>query len=168
MTLPIALAVASTAVGFFGSMSAARAAKREAALQARMIKQEKQRAALRALQEHNARLTGYKSALGTNIAISGISGRDISQDRSLKAIQNRFKKEMSTETDRAFLQNLSEQAKLSSQQSMALEKGRNLSKAYQYQAFGTLFSGAMQTSRLMGTSTIPVRGTGLGTQSYST
>ena len=168
MTLPIALAVASTAVGFFGSMSAARAAKREAALQARMIKQEKQRAALRALQEHNARLTGYKSALGTNIAISGISGRDISQDRSLKAIQNRFKKEMSTETDRAFLQNLSEQAKLSSQQSMALEKGRNLSKAYQYQAFGTLFSGAMQTSKLMGTSTIPVRGTGLGTQSYIT
>lgn len=168
MTLPIALAVASTAVGFFGSMSAARAAKREAALQARMIKQEKQRAALRALQEHNARLTGYKSALGTNIAISGISGRDISQDRSLKAIQNKFKKEMSTETDRAFLQNLSEQAKLSSQQSMAFEKGRNLSKAYQYQAFGTLFSGAMQTSRLMGTSTIPVRGTGLGTQSYST
>ena len=149
-------------------MSAARAAKREAALQARMIKQEKQRAALRALQEHNARLTGYKSALGTNIAISGISGRDISQDRSLKAIQNRFKKEMSTETDRAFLQNLSEQAKLSSQQSMALEKGRNLSKAYQYQAFGTLFSGAMQTSKLMGTSTIPVRGTGLGTQSYIT
>ena len=51
---------------------------------------------------------------------------------------------------------------------MALEKGRNLSKAYQYQAFGTLFSGAMQTSRLMGTSTKPVRGTGLGTQSYST
>ena len=168
MGLPLALAIGSTAISFFGSMSAAKAAKREAALQARMIKQEKQRAALRALQEHNARLTGYKSALGTNIAISGVSGRDISQDRSLKAIQNKFKQEMATETDRAFLQNLSEQAKLSSQQSMALEKGRNLSKAYQYQAFGTLFSGAMQTSKLMGTSTIPVRGTGLGTQSYIT
>jgi|9_EtaG_2_1085328.scaffolds.fasta_scaffold09270_2 hypothetical protein len=152
MGLPIALAIASTAVGFFGAMSAARAAKRQAALQARMIKQEKQRAALRALQEHNARLTGYKSALGTNIAIAGVSGRAISQDRSLKAIQNKFKKEMATETDRAFLQNLSEQAKLSSQQSMALEKGRNLSKAYQYQAFGTLFSGAMKAQPLMGSS----------------
>lgn len=168
MALPIALAVASTAISFFGAMSAAKAAKREAAMQQRMIKQEKQRAALRALQEHNARLTGLDTILSTNIALSGVSGRDASQDRSFAAIQKRAKTEIGVETDRAYLQSLSEQAKLSAQSAMAMEKGRNISRAYQYQAFGTLFSGAMQTQKLIGTSTIPVRGTGLGKVGYST
>ena len=35
-------------------------------------------------------------------------------------------------------------------QTVATEKGRNLSRAYRYQAFGTLFSGAMKAQPLMG------------------
>ena len=37
MGLPLALAIGSTAVSFMGSMNAARAAKREAALQRRQL-----------------------------------------------------------------------------------------------------------------------------------
>jgi hypothetical protein len=56
---------------------------------------------------------------------------------------------MATETDRRFVQSLNEQARLSLAQTVAMEKGRNLSRAYRYQAFGTLFSGAMKAQPLM-------------------
>ena len=49
MALPLALAVASTAISFFGSMSAAKAAKREAALQRRQLQQQIEGAQLAAL-----------------------------------------------------------------------------------------------------------------------
>jgi hypothetical protein len=56
---------------------------------------------------------------------------------------------MATETDRKFLQTLEQVGQLSLSQSIATEKGRNLSRAYKYQAFGTLFSGAMKAQPLM-------------------
>ena len=59
---------------------------------------------------------------------------------------------MATETDRAFLQSLQQQAGLSLSQTVAMERGRNLSRAYTYQAFGTLFSSAMKAQPLMSSS----------------
>ena len=147
MGLPLALAIGSTAISFLGSMSAAKAAKREAALQRRQLQQQIEGAQLAALQDHNTRMKNLQVFLGTNVALSGISGRD--QDRSFKRIQESAKTQAATETDRKFLQSLNEQARLSLAQTVATEKGRNLSRAYRYQAFGTLFSGAMKTQPLM-------------------
>ena len=158
------LAVASAAIGFMGSMSAAKAAKREAALQRRQLQQQIEGAQLAALQDHNTRMKNLQVFLGTNVALSGISGRD--QDRSFKRIQESAKTQAATETDRKFLQSLNEQARLSLAQTVATEKGRNLSRAYRYQAFGTLFSGAMKAQPLMPNS--PNNPTGLGMRSYST
>ena len=47
MAIPIALAVASTAISFMGSMSAARAAKREAAMKARLLENQKKQEDMR-------------------------------------------------------------------------------------------------------------------------
>ena len=149
MGLPLALAIGSTAISFMGSMSAAKAAKREAALQRRQLQRQIEGAQLASLQDHNNRMANLQVFLGTNDALSGISGRDMGSDRSYKAIQERAKTQMATETDRKFLQSLNEQARLSLAQTVAMEKGRNLSRAYRYQAFGTLFSGAMKAQPLM-------------------
>ena len=148
MLLP--LAIASTAVSFMGSMSAAKAAKREAALQQRQLEAEKKMSRLRALQEHNIRLANLQTFLNTNQAIAGVSGRDISQDRSLKALREKAKKDMATEVGRARLQELATLGKLSQAQQIAGERGRNRARAFRYQAFGTLIGGAMKAQPLMG------------------
>ncbi len=148
MSLP--LAIASTAISFMGSMSAAKAAKREAALQQRQLEAEKKMSRLRALQEHNIRLANLQTFLNTNQAIAGVSGRDISQDRSLKALQKKAKKEMATEVGRARVQELATLGKLSQAQQIASERGRNRARAFRYQAFGSLIGGAMKAAPLMG------------------
>ena len=76
MGLPLALAIGSTAISFMGSMSAAKAAKREAALQRRQLQAQIEGAQLAALQDHNARMQNLQVFLGTNEALSGVSGRD--------------------------------------------------------------------------------------------
>jgi len=161
-----ALAIGSSVLGFFGSMSAAKAAKREAALQRRQLQAQMEGAQLAALQEHNARMKNLQVFLGTNRALGGISGRAIGVDRSFKAIQEKAKREMATETDRAFVDALQTQAYLSLGKTIASERGRNLARAYRYQAFGTLFSGAMKAQSLMPNN--PTNPTGLGTRSYIT
>ena len=133
-----------------GSMSAAKAAKREAALQQRQLEAEKKMSRLRALQEHNIRLANLQTFLNTNQAIAGVSGRDISQDRSLKALQEKAKREMATEVGRARVQELATIGKLSQAQQIAGERGRNRARAFRYQAFGTLIGGAMKAAPLMG------------------
>jgi len=149
MALPLALAIGSTAVSFMGSMNAARAAKREAALQRRQLQNQIEGAQLAAIQDHNARMRNLQIFQATNESLIGVSGRDMGTDRSFKAIQEKAKRETATETDRKFLQTLEQVGQLSLSQSIATEKGRNLSRAYKYQAFGTLFSGAMKAQPLM-------------------
>ena len=149
MGLPLALAIGSTAVSFMGSMNAARAAKREAALQRRQLQNQIEGAQLAAIQDHNARMRNLQIFQATNESLVGVSGRDMGSDRSFKAIQEKAKRETATETDRKFLQTLEQVGQLSLSQSIATEKGRNLSRAYKYQAFGTLFSGAMKAQPLM-------------------
>ena len=168
MGLPLALAIGSTAISFMGSMNAARAAKREAALQRRQLQNQIEGAQLAAIQDHNARMKNLQIFQNTNESLAGVSGRDMGSDRSFKAIQEKAKREMATETDRKFLQTLEQVGQLSLSQSIATEKGRNLSRAYKYQAFGTLFSGAMKAQPLMSNTVSPMRGTGLGRVGYST
>ncbi len=148
MSLTLALAIGSTAVSVMGSMSAARAAKREAALRARQLAVQKKQARLRALQEHNVRMNNLKTFIGMNQALSGTIGRDIGSDRSLKAIIDKAKRETSVSVDRARVQLAGEQAQRSFAQRMATMKGNNLARAYRFQAFGTLMRGAYQADRL--------------------
>ena len=145
-----ALAIGSTALSFMGSIGAAKAAKREAALQRRQLEAEKKMSRLRALQEHNIRLANLQTFINTNQAIAGVSGRDISQDRSLRAIRQRAEREMATEVGRARVQELATIGKLSQAQQIASERGRNRARAFRYQAFGSLISGAMKAQPLMG------------------
>ena len=148
MGLTIALAIASTAISVSGAMSAAKAAKREAALRARQLETQKKQAKLRALQEHNIRMNNLKTFIGMNQALAGTMGRDIGSDRSLKAIIDRARKETSVSVDRARLQLAGEQAQRSFAQSMATMKGNNLARAYRYQAFGSVLRGAYQANRI--------------------
>lgn len=91
MGLTIALAVASTAIQVDRLSSAAKAAKREAALRARQLETQKKQARLTALQQHNVRMNNLKTFIGMNQALSGTIGRDIGSDRSLKAIIDKAK-----------------------------------------------------------------------------
>ena len=126
MGLPQALAIASTAFSFMGSMSAAKAAKREAAMRRRQLQVQKEQAELKALQEHNIRMANLKTFIGMNQALSGVLGRDLGSDRSLKAILNKAKRETSVDVARANVQLLGEQAQRSFSQRMAKEKGINM------------------------------------------
>ena len=155
MSPTLALALVSTGISVMGSMSAAAAAKREAALQRRQLEAEKKMSKLRALQEHNIRMEKLQSFLNTNDAISGVSGRDIGSDRSLKALREKAKKDMATEVGRARVQELATLGKLSQAQQIADERGRNRAKALRYQAFGTLIGGAMKAQPLMGSTPAP-------------
>ena len=148
MGLTIALAVASTAIQVDRLSSAAKAAKREAALRARQLETQKKQARLTALQQHNVRMNNLKTFIGMNQALSGTIGRDIGSDRSLKAIINRARRETSVSVDRARVQLAGEQAQRSFSQRMATMKGNNLARAYRYQAFGTIIRGAYQVDRL--------------------
>ena len=148
MGLPIALAIASTAISVMGAMSAAKAAKREAAMRARMLENQKKQAKLRAIQEHNSRMGNLSTFIGINQSLAGTMGRDLGSDRSLKAIINKAKKETSVTVDRARVQLAGEQAQRSFSQSMAIMKGNNLARAYRYQAFGSVLKGAYQVDRL--------------------
>ena len=99
---------------------------------------------------YSANVQKLQTFLNTNQAIAGVSGRDISQDRSLKALQEKAKREMSTEVGRARVQELATLGKLSSAQQIAGERGRNRARAFRYQAFGSLLGGAMKAAPLMG------------------
>ena len=148
MGLPIALAIASTAISVFGAMSAAKAAKREAAMRARMLENQKKQAKLRAIQEHNSRMGNLSTFIGINQALAGTMGRALGSDRSLDAIIKKAKTETSVSVDRARVQLAGEQAQRTFAQRMAVMKGNNLARAYRYQAFGTIIRGAYRVDRL--------------------
>jgi len=145
----IEYAIASAALSFMGSMSAAKAAKREAALRARQIETQKKQARLQALQEHNTRLENLNAFLGINKAFAGTMGRDLGTDRSLKRLMEKAKENTAVDVNRARVQLSMEQAQRSFQQNMALEKGRNVARGYRYQALGSLVSAGFKAKSLM-------------------
>lgn len=151
--IPLPLAIASTAISFMGSMSAAKAAKREAAMRARQIEIQKKQAKLQSLQEHNARLQNLQAFIGMNQAVAGTMGRDLGSDRSLKRLIERAKENTAIDADRARVQLAMEQGNRAFSQNMAIQKGNNLARGYRFQALGTLVSGAYRASTLMPSST---------------
>jgi hypothetical protein len=144
----VPLAIASTLITARGYQQAAKAAKMEGALTARNIQEQAKIRKIQALQEHNSIMQNLESFKNTNAAISGVLGRDMGSDRSLKAILKRADKNNMEAIQRANYQSLAEVSKLAQQREMTKLKASNLSKAYRLKAFGTLVAGAYQTSRI--------------------
>ena len=142
------LAIASSMISAYGYQQQAKAAKMEGALTARNIEQQQKMAQLQAMQEHNAILSQLESYKNTNAAITGIMGRDLGSDKSLKALRDKARKDNIKTIQRANLQSLSEVSKLSQQAQMAKVKASNLSKAYRLQAMGTIVSGAYKATQV--------------------
>jgi len=107
--------VASAVVSAYGTMKAGKAKAAEARARQAQLLEQREDAIVQSLQEHNIRISNFKTMQETNTAIAGVMGRDSGSDKSLKAIQDRAKKELDTETSRARLKFLGEQ----SQRSMA-------------------------------------------------
>ena len=148
MSLTIALAIGSSLVTASGYRQAARAAKMEGALTARNIETQAKIRRLQALQEHNSIMENLESFKDTNAAISGVLGRDMGSDRSLKAIIKKADKDNIQAIQRANYQSLAEVSKLAQQREMTKLKASNLSKAYRLKAFGSLVSGGYQASKV--------------------
>ena len=122
------LMIASAGLQFYGAMQASKAAKQEARLQQQQIKEQKANAEIVALQEANARNRNLQDFLNINEALTGVTGRDLN-DRSLKALQERAKKETDTASDRARLQFLTEQGQRDLSSYIAGVRGRNRSQS---------------------------------------
>ena len=148
MSLTIALAIGSSLVTASGYRQAARAAKMEGALTARNIETQAKIRRLQAIQEHNSIMENLESFKDTNAAISGVLGRDMGSDRSLKAIIKKADKDNIQAIQRANYQSLAEVSKLAQQREMTKLKASNLSKAYRLKAFGSLVSGGYQASKV--------------------
>jgi len=148
LSLTIALAIGSAFVTAKGYSDAARAAKMEGALTARNIKTQAKIRKLQALQEHNSIMENLQSFKDTNAAISGVKGRDMGSDRSLKAIMKKADKDNIQTIQRANYQALAEGSKFAQQAQMTQLKASNLSKAYRLKAFGALVSGGYQASQV--------------------
>ena len=148
MSLTLALAIGSSLVQASGYRQAARAAKMEGALTARNIETQAKIRRLQAIQEHNSIMENLESFKDTNAAISGVLGRDMGSDRSLKAIIKKADKDNIQAIQRANYQSLAEVSKLAQQREMTKLKASNLSKAYRLKAFGSLISGGYQASKV--------------------
>ena len=148
MSLTIALAIGSSLVTASGYRQAARAAKMEGALTARNIETQAKIRRLQAIQEHNSIMENLESFKDTNAAISGVLGRDMGSDRSLKAIIKKADKDNIQAIPRANYQSLAEVSKMAQQREMTKLKASNLSKAYRLKAFGSLVSGGYQASKV--------------------
>jgi hypothetical protein len=138
----------SAGIQAFGYNEASKAAKREGRLTARNIETQAKIRRLQAIQEHNSIMENLESFKDTNASISGVLGRDMGSDRSLKAIIKKADKDNIQTIERANYQSLAEVSKLAQQREMTKLKASNLSKAYRLKAFGSLVSGGYQASQV--------------------
>ena len=136
-----------TAVSVLGSMSAAKAAKRQAALQRRQLQAQIEGAQVAALQQHNERISNLNSLISTNNAILGATGRDF--DRSYKRIIEKAKKDATTDTLRISLQRANQIAQSSLQGNLITLQAQNRANAYRFRALGSALTGALNAYPLM-------------------
>jgi len=83
--------VAGAVLSAYGSMQAGKAKAAEARARQAQIEEQKKDAEITAMQEHNIRMANLNVMLGVNQSLGGLMGRDIGSDRSLKAIEERYK-----------------------------------------------------------------------------
>lgn len=138
------LAFGSKVVQAGAMVSAGRAQRKAAELDAFNTETEKKRSKVSALQRHNDRLELYRNNLSSNLAT--FRGRD---DASVRAFLNRQREIAFEDTSRSDLMGMFEQAKLQQQATTIRVEGRARQKAAQVKAFTTLMSGIMQFQNTM-------------------
>tara|TARA_E500000318_G_C3563926_1_gene214809 strand:+ start:396 stop:878 length:483 start_codon:yes stop_codon:yes gene_type:complete len=159
--------IASAVFQAYGAIQAGKARKAEARMQRMQIEEQKKDAELIALQQGNARRRNLQDFLNINESLTGVNRRDTS-DRSLKALQDRARKEADTTEDRARLQFLSEQRQRDLGIAVANMRGRNAMNSALISATSSLLTAGYKYQQVAPKSSTPMRGTGLGTTGYST
>ena len=154
--------IASAVFQAYGAIQAGKAARAEARMQRMQIEEQKKDAELIALQQGNARRRNLQDFLNINESLTGVNRRDTS-DRSLKALQDRARKEADTTEDRARLQFLTEQRQRDLGIAVANMRAKNATRTALISATSSLLSAGAKYK-----SSTPMRGTGLGTTGYST
>ena len=140
--------VAGAVLSAYGSMQAGKAKAAEARARQAQIEEQKKDAEVTAMQEHNIRMANLNVMLGVNQSLGGLMGRDIGSDRSLKAIEERMKREARTTSDRARLQYVSQQSQRSMGIQIAGMQARNARRAGQIAAVGSLLTAGYQYSKI--------------------
>ena len=138
--------VAGAVVSAYGAMQAGKARAAEARAQAAQLEEQKKDAKVTAMQEHNIRMANLQNFMNVNAAIQGVMGRD--EDRSLKAIRERAKREFDVEEGRQRLQFLSGQSKRSMGIQTANLRASNARSAARIQAVGSLLNAGNQYSKI--------------------
>jgi len=140
--------VAGAVLSAYGSIQAGKAKAAEARARQAQIEEQKKDAEITAMQEHNIRMANLNVMLGVNQSLGGLMGRDIGSDRSLKAIEERMKREARTTSDRARLQYVSQQSQRSMGIQIAGMQARNARRAGQIAAVGSLLTAGHQYSKI--------------------
>lgn len=128
-------------IGAASSLQAGAAARRAGEAQALQYKQEKRQNEIETLQRHNDRLASYDAARASNLAWFSFAGRDITDDRSIKAFLDKQREVAFTDVARSDTQGYAEGAQLALQAQTARARGRSAQQAATIKAFSTISSG---------------------------
>lgn len=148
MSLQLGLYVASGLLRAQSMRDASAAAQAEGQLAQRRIQAQAKMRQLQAIQEHNEIMQNLQSFKSSNAALTGVMGRDLGSDRSLKALRNKADKDAKKLVNRSNLQRLADVSRYSQQAQMAVLQANNQSKAFRLQAFSSLITTAYGASRL--------------------
>ena len=136
----MSLMIASAIFSAYGTIQAGKAKSAEARGRAEQLRVQKANAGLTAMQEHNQRLMQLQALQNANLSFTGVMGRDSGSDRSLKALEERAKRESSVEIDRARGQFVGEQSQRSMGITLANMQASNARKASLISAGSSLLS----------------------------
>jgi hypothetical protein len=136
----MSLMIASAIFSAYGTIQAGKAKSAEARGQAEQLRVQKLNAGLTAMQEHNRRIMQLQALQNANLSFTGVMGRDSGSDRSLKALEERAKRESSVEIDRARGQFIGEQSQRSMGITLANMRASNARTASFISAGSSLLS----------------------------
>ena len=131
----------STAVSVIGQLMGGAAAQKTAELNAFNIETESELGKTQAIQMANARMEEYDQATSSNIALFSAAGRDIGDDRSVKAFLEKQKEIIGTDIGRIQTQSQFEATRGKQQAAAERTSGRAARTASLFQAAETATSG---------------------------
>ena len=166
----MSLMIASAIFSAYGTIQAGKAKSAEARGRAEQLRVQKANAGLTAMQEHNQRLMQLQALQNANLSFTGVMGRDSGSDRSLKALEERAKRESSIEIDRARGQFVGEQSQRSMGITLANMQASNARTASFISAGSSLLSAGANYQKVAPKTTgfRTMRQVGYGSRSYST
>ena len=144
-TVALGLSAVSGIAGFGSGRKAKKAAKREAARQAREIEFQRFQVRELATQQHLNRTEQYAQTASQNRAAAAYMGRS---DRSIQALRNREAALYGRDVDRIRTQEQQEVANLYKQARAVRARGASEAKSIQAQTYGSLLSTAITAAAI--------------------